>query len=128
MTTITKKEFIEMLGNGNVIGFEKDISHTVGEYLDANLDDNITFEEHNYRIGEGFDNLIEFTEFKDILITTEMKEIGSDESKAMKYYEYKVLKKDDYIAIIAAVVIVVTTPDIEPYYEVEAKLYVFRNV
>lgn len=131
MSSTTKKEFFDMLRNGAVIGFEEEVCNDIIGYLDDKLNSTITFDEHNYRIGESFENLIEFTEFKNILATSKMQEIkgkDSDEVQARKYIEYKTLEKDGTIAILVAGVVVVTTPEIEPYYEVEAKLYVITNV
>ena len=131
MSKMNKKEFFNMLKNGNVIGIEKEVAGKVEEYLDSKLNESFNFDEHNYRIGSDFskDNLVFFLKFKDILVTTELKDINNSEGKreASKYHEYKVLEENGNISIVSSVVIVVNTPDVEPFYEVEAKLYVFIN-
>jgi len=129
MSSMKKQDFFDMLKNGNVIGFEKEVCSDIEKYLDKKLGDNITFEENNYRIGEGFKNLIEFTKFKNVFVTSELKEIKGEDGKvqAKKYYEYKTLEFEDSIAILVGTVIVISKPEVETFYEVEAKLYVFTN-
>ncbi len=131
MPSMKKEGFFGMLRRGNVIGFEEEACEDIITYLDENLDENIIFEEHNYRVGEGFENLIDFESFEKILTTSKIQEVKgkeSDEVEARRYYEYKVLEKNGSVAILVAGVVVVNTPDVEPFYEVEAKLYVFYNV
>ena len=129
MSSMTKQEFFDMLKKGNVIGFEKEVCSKIEEYLNEKLGDDIIFEEHNYRIGEGFENLIEFSEFNNVFITSDLKEVKGEDGivQAKKYYEYQTLELENSVAILVAGVFVVNTRDVEVHYEVEAKLHVFRN-
>ena len=129
MSAIKKNKLFDMLKAGNIIGFENEVVDDIVKYLDGKFNENIIFEEHNYRIGKEFSNLIDFPLFKETIATSVMKDVLDKENKvtAKKYYEYKVIELESSVAILVANIIVINDPIVESFYDMEAKLYVFKK-